>query len=297
MYERILAEVYTSLWCVRLDKLTAIVDVIRQRASGIHTDAASLEAFAADNRRRAGGRQVGAIAVLPIVGSIVHRGNMFTEASGTSSSDILGKQFDSLVANPDIGAIILDMDSPGGQAAGTPELAAKIAGARGTKPIITHVNTEAASAAYWIASAADEIVCTPSGEVGSIGCYAVHVDRTKQNEMLGVSPTYISYGEFKVEGNPDAPLEAEALAQVQANVDRIGKQFEGDVAKYRGVSLSTVREQWGQGRMVDAQCAKSLGMIDKIGTLEETIGRIAEGKRITRRPAAEKLSRFLRTCY
>ena len=295
MYERILAEVYTSLWCVRLDKLTAIVDVIRQRAGGIHADATSLEAFAADSRRRASSRQVGAIAVLPITGAIVHRGNMFTEASGTASSDVLGKQFDSLVANPDVGTIVLDIDSPGGQAAGTPELAAKIAGARGSKPIIAHVNTEAASAAYWIATAADEIVCTSSGEVGSIGCYAVHVDRSKQNEMLGVVPTYISYGDYKIEGHPDAPIDGEALSYVQANVDRIGKQFEGDVAKYRGVSLSTVREQWGQGRMVDATRAKSLGMIDKIGTLEETIARISEGKRITRRPAAEKLARFLRT--
>ena len=108
-------------------------------------------------------------------------------------------------------------------------------------------------------------------------------------------PTYISYGDYKIEGHPDAPIEGEALSYVQANVDRIGKQFEGDVAKYRGVSLSTVREQWGQGRMVDATRAKSLGMIDKIVTLEETITRISEGKRITRRPAAENLARFLRT--
>jgi signal peptide peptidase SppA len=228
------------------------------------------------------------IGVLPVVGAIVHRGNMFTEASGTASADMLGKQFDAMIAHPDVGSVVLDIDSPGGQAAGIQELAAKIASARGTKPIIAQVNPEAASAAYWLATAADEIVATPSGEVGSIGAYAYHLDRSGLNETLGVKPTYISYGEFKTEGNPDGPLTDEALIEVQASVDRVGKQFESDVAKYRGVDLATVRKDWGKGRMIDASRAKSLGMVDRIGTLEETIGRAGgNGPRIKRRGRIE----------
>jgi signal peptide peptidase SppA len=251
-----------------------------------------LELFAAENRRRTASRQDGMIGVLPVVGAIVHRGNMFTEASGTASADMLGKQFDAMIAHPDVGSIVLDIDSPGGQAAGIQELAAKIANARGTKPIIAQVNPEAASAAYWLATAADEIVATPSGEVGSIGAYAYHLDRSGLNETLGVKPTYISYGEYKTEGNPDGPLTDEALTEVQASVDRVGKQFESDVAKYRGVDLATVRKDWGKGRMVDASRAKTLGMVDRIGTLEETIRRAGgDGPRIKRRSRIEALKR------
>lgn len=284
MYPNVLASAKSSIWCIRLDKLQAIFDMLEQRAAGVEADASSLEIFAADNRRRTANRQDGMIGVLPVVGAIVHRGNLFTEASGTASSDVLGKQVDAMIAHPDVSALVLDIDSPGGQAAGIQELAAKIAGHRGTKPIVAQVNPEAASAAYWLASAADEIVITPSGDVGSIGAYAYHVDISGLNEQMGVKPTYIAYGENKVETNPDGPLTDEALAYVQASVDRVGKQFESDVAKYRGVDLATVRKDWGKGRMIDASRAKSLGMVDRIGTLEETISRAAgNGPRFKRR--------------
>jgi signal peptide peptidase SppA len=292
MYEHVLAHAKTAVWCIRLDKLQAIFEVLERRAVGIETDAASLEVLAAENRRRTAGRQEGLIGVLPVIGSIVHRGNVFTEASGTASADILGAKFDELVSRSDVGSIILDIDSPGGEAAGIQQLAAKIAGARGIKPIIAQVNHEAASAAYWLATAADEIVATSSGEVGSIGAYAYHINRSGLNETLGIKPTYISYGEYKTEGNPDGPLTDEALAEVQANVDRVGKQFESDVAEYRGVDLATVRKDWGKGRMIDASRAKTLGMVDRIGTLEETIRRAGgDGPRIKRRSRIESLKR------
>lgn len=289
MYESVIAAARSSVWCMRLDKLRDIFAMLDERVAGVQADAASLEVLAAENRRRTAPRSDGLIGVLPIIGSIVNRGNMFTEASGTASSEMLGKQFDALLNNPDVGSIVLDIDSPGGQAQGIQELAAKINAARGVKSIVAQVNPEAASAAYWIATAADEIVVTSSGDVGSIGAYAYHLDYSAQNEMLGVQPTYISYGENKVEGNRDEPLTDEARAEVQRAVDRVGKQFESDVAKYRGVDLATVRRDWGQGRMVDAQRAVKLGMADRIGTLEETISRLAgaSGPRVKRRTAAE----------
>ena len=287
MYEQTLALAKSSIWCMRLDKLRTIFSMLDERAAGISADSTTLELFAADNRRRRDARNATGIGVIPVIGSIVHRGNMFTEASGTASSDMLGKQFDMMMASGDIGTILLEIDSPGGQAQGIQELAAKIAAGRGAKPIIAQVNPEAASAAYWLASAADEIVVTPSGEVGSIGAYAYHLDYSALNETMGVKPTYIAYGENKVEGNPDAPLSDSALAEIQSRVDRVGKQFETDIAKYRGASLSTVRSDWGQGRMIDADRAKKLGMVDKIGTLDETIGRIQAGERIKRRARIE----------
>ena len=290
MYERILAAARSAVWCLSKPKLEELFDVLELRASGGNVDAATIQALAADSRSRADSRSMGEVGVLPVIGTIVHRGNMITEASGTASSDVLGKQFTSMVNNPDVSSIVFDFDSPGGQAAMIQELAAQIAAARGTKPIVAVVNPEAGSAAYWLATAADEIVVTPSGEVGSIGAYAYHVDYSAQNEMLGVKPTYISYGEHKTEANADEPLTDEAMAQVQASVDRVGKQFESDVAKYRGTTVADVRKNFGQGRMVEAERAVSLGMADRIGTFRETIQRVATGdnRRITRRPKIER---------
>ncbi len=85
-----------------------------------------------------------------------------------------------------IDTIVLDVDSPGGNYYGTPETSSKIRAARDSKPIIAVANSLAASAAYWIASAADEIVVTPSGDVGSIGVLAVHTDFSAANEKIGV---------------------------------------------------------------------------------------------------------------
>jgi len=289
MYEQIIAHAKSAIWCIRLDKLQDIFAVLDMRDAGIKADAVDLEVMAAAHRAKSAPRKAaGAIGVLPIIGSIVHRGNMFTEASGTASADVLGRQFDSLVSNQDVGTIVLEIDSPGGEAVAIPELAAKINAARGIKPIVAHVNPEAGSAAYWLASSASEIVCTPSGEVGSIGAYAYHLDYSQQNEMIGVVPTFISYGEDKTEGNSDGPLTDEARAYVQSRVDQIGRQFEADVAKYRGTSAATVHSDWGRGRMLDSEQAKRLGMIDRIDTLEGTLAKIADGVRVKRRAMAER---------
>ena len=110
----------------------------------------------------------------------------------------------------------------------------------------------AASAAYWIASACDELVVTPSGSVGSIGVLAVHTDRSAANEEEGIKPTYVAYGKYKAEFNPDNPLSDEALAELQSQVDEAGETFVKAVAKQRGCSQTKVREEFGQGRMCRA---------------------------------------------
>ena len=118
--------------------------------------------------------------------------------------------------------------------------------------MVASVNAEAGSAAYWLASAFDEIVITPSGSAGSIGAYAVHQDESGLTEKIGVKRRYIAYGKYKTEGNPDEPLTDEAVAEIQRRVDLYGRQFEEAVAANRGVSLATVRADFGQGRMLDA---------------------------------------------
>jgi len=309
MYDRILTEARTSVWLIRPDKLDAIMSLLENRAAGIQTSSDTLRAFAIDNldkrqtrlegvsaaTMKAGSKAPKAIGVIPILGSIVQRGNMFTEASGTASTDMIGKQFDGLLENEAVGTIVLDIDSPGGTVYGVPELAHKIQAGRDRKPIVAVANAEAASAAYWLASAASEIVVTPSGNVGSIGAYAMHIDQSALNETLGVKPTYISYGRYKTSGNPDSPLDDETRADIQSRVDRYGRMFEENVAANRGVPLATVRSDYGQGRMLDADAAKKAGMIDRIESFEATIARLLSDRpKVKRRLAHAK--NFLSSC-
>lgn len=215
-----------------------------------------------------------AIAVVPLTGPITQRSGLFTAFFGGTSTEKFGQVFDNLVASPAVGAIVIDADTPGGTVSGVPELAEKVFKARGSKPIVVVSNAILASAGYWIGSAADQIVVTPSGELGSIGVWSMHVDISKALEQSGENVTLISAGEFKTEMSPFGPLSEEAEAYEQGAVDRYNGMFIDAVAQGRGVSASVVRKGFGRGRMVGPKDAKAEGMVDRIGTLEDTIRRL-----------------------
>ncbi len=204
---------------------------------------------------------------------------------GGTSTECFGAMFAQAVADPNVAAIVINVDSPGGTVSGVPELAAQINAARGTKPIVAVANGMAASAAYWLASQADEIVVTPSGEVGSIGVFCAHFDESGALEQAGVKPTLISAGKYKVEGNPFGPLTDEALASIQSRVDDLYAMFTSDVAKARAMPVDRVRGRaFGEGRMLGAKRSVNSGMADRVGTLSETIGRLStpQGRRTVR---------------
>jgi ClpP class serine protease len=117
---------------------------------------------------------------------------------------------------------------------GVEELSSEVYQSRGKKKMIAVANAMAASAAYWIASAADELVVTPSGQIGSIGVFAAHEDISKAAEMQGVKVSLISAGKYKTEGNPFEPLSSEARAAMQRDVDVFGEMFTAAVARNRG---------------------------------------------------------------
>jgi signal peptide peptidase SppA len=171
-------------------------------------------------------------------------------------------------------AVVLDIDSPGGSVPGTEELATEIRRIRGgEKPIIAQVNALAASAAYWVASSADEIVVTPSGRAGSIGVYTAHDDVSAALEKRGIKRTYISAGKHKVEGNETEPLGKDALAHIQEGVNRSYNRFVSAVAEGRGTTVGKVEDGFGQGRVFFAEALMDRGMVDRIATLEETLER------------------------
>lgn len=288
-YTRILRQVISTPWAILPAKLVVIRDLLAIRASGQRlTD----EEIAAEMRREdTRGQEVkaargdalyeqrGDTAVLPLVGTIIPRMSFFRESSGAVSVQRFTTAFRAAMKEPDISSVIIEVDSPGGQVDAVEELSTEIFKARGTKPITAVVNTMAASAAYWIATAADEMVVTPSGEVGSIGVFAMHQDVSEMAAMQGVKVSLISAGKYKVEANPFEPLTDEAREAIQQRVDEYYGMFVSAVARNRGVSRSAVRGGYGEGRMVGAKEAVASGMADRVGTLDETISKLASGRR------------------
>ena len=213
----------------------------------------------------------GGVAVLPIQGAIGHRTSFWSDVFGWPTTESLGDSIRQLAETAAVSAIVLDIDSPGGIAVGNEELHQIIMEARARKPIIAIANGLAASAAYYIASAASEIVVIPSGDVGSIGCVALHLDESKFLEDSGLKVTVITAGKYKWEGHAFEPLGDEARAEIQRGVDRHYGLFINAVARGRGVTTDVVERDFGQGRMLPAANAVKAGMADRLGTLETTL--------------------------
>ena len=276
-YPLIVSQVYHQPWAILPSVYSIILELIRFRAEGNTLSQAEIQARleAAEHSERRGRHQAGAIAVLPLYGVISHRASMMSDMSGGTSTLQFGDAFGAAIADPAISGIVIDIDSPGGAVAGVQELWNTIMAARGSKPVIAFANSMAASAAYWIAAAADEIIVTPSGEVGSIGVITAHQDISVQAENEGVKTTIISAGKKKADLSPFAPLSDRATADLQARADELYGTFVGAVAKGRSTTPSNVRSGFGEGGMVGAKEAVSIGMADRIGTIDIAIQRAA----------------------
>ncbi|TAM96307.1 MAG: S49 family peptidase [Rhizobiaceae bacterium] len=272
-YAHILLAVTEERWAIEPTKMQAILDFLADQASGVKYSAEEIEARLTQKAEREVSRQDGQIAILPLRGVIANRMSLMDDFSGGTSSEGFGKAFQAAMRDDGVKAIVLDVDSPGGAVSGTDELSSMIYQARGQKPIIAQVNARSASAAYWIASAADEMVVTPTGSVGSIGVIGLHEDVSGAMDKLGVKKTIISAGKYKAEGNPYEPLGDDTRARIQSKIDAAYDMFVRAVARNRGVNMSAVRDGFGEGDMVDAEPAVSMGMADRIGTMEDTLNR------------------------
>ncbi|MBI2526759.1 MAG: S49 family peptidase [Candidatus Rokubacteria bacterium] len=279
-YERILAEVLSMPWAIHRDMLAQLAGILALRAAGKRLTDEEIEARIAPGQERAAGRgargQVGAIAVMPIVGLLLPRAEALSQTSGAVSTQELVAQFQQLVANESVGAIILDMDSAGGSVGGVAEFADAVFQARAVKPVVAFANPMMASAAYWIGASASELVVAPSALVGSIGVYAAHHDLSEALAKEGVKITMISAGKNKVLGAEHEPLSEAARAEIQVHVDEFYSLFVKAVARGRGVAQQAVREGFGEGAVVGAERAVRLGMADRMGGIEQALGRAAQ---------------------
>lgn len=288
-YRHALAALTEVPWAITPAMYATIREILARRLAGGNVSAAELEEIRAA-RQPAPALGGAGIALIPIAGPIFPRANLMTEMSGATSLEQIGAMVDTAARDPQVGSIVLDVNSPGGSVELLPETAAKIREARKAKPVLAVANGTAASAAYWLAAQADEISVTPSGLVGSIGVISEHHDFSQALDAAGVRVSLIYAGRFKTEGTPTEPLGDDARAHVQSIVDHFYGLFLADVAKGRGVSTKTVREDFGEGRVLTAGAAVSAGMADRVETLEAALARLRRPARPAGRRAAADLS-------
>lgn len=267
----------STAWAVQPDYLQSMLASLELLSAGGAVAEHTVAALRAESELQMARRQQiaassgGAVAVLPLYGCISQRSSWFSYFFGGTTTEGFTLQFRQALADPNVTAIVIDIDSPGGSVAGVDELAAEIFAARGKKTIVAVSNTLAASAAYYIGVSASKFVVSPSSLTGSIGVYNTHEDDSAALAEMGVKITLISAGKFKVEGNSFEPLTPEARAAMQAMVDGYYKAFTKAVAKGRGVKTEDVVEGFGEGRVVMASDAVRLGMADKVGTLDSVL--------------------------
>jgi signal peptide peptidase SppA len=215
------------------------------------------------------------IAVISAQGPMFKRANLFVEMSGATSYDIIRRDLQVAMDDPSVHAILTVLDSPGGEANGVDELARAIYEFRGKKPMTAFVSGQAASAAYWLASAHDRIVVSDAAILGSIGVVLGVTDTSARDEKSGVRK-YEFVSSQSPGKRPDVASDA-GRARVQRMVDELANVFIGAVARNRGVSADRVVSEFGGGGVEIGARAVALGMADSVGTLEAEISALKKG--------------------
>ena len=209
------------------------------------------------------------IAVIPILGTLVKRSLGMEAASGLTSYNEIAAMLDAAVADPMVSGILLDIDSPGGEASGSFELARRVREEDTIKPVWAVANDAAYSAAYAIAASAQRLFVTETGGVGSIGVIALHIDQSIKDANDGYRYTAITAGAHKNDYSPHEPLSDAAKSELQSEVDRLYAIFTEHVAAMRGLDLDAVRAT--EAGLFFGANAVVQGLVDGIQTLDATL--------------------------
>ena len=244
-------------WAIQPDSLETLLSIASRTNASPEAVAAQL-GRPLDNARTVQVRE--GTAIVPVTGPIFRRANLFTEISGATSVEVLAGDLATAAADPAIERIVLEIDSPGGQATGILELASQIRAIdQGQKPVVAYVDGLAASAAYWLASAAGEIVASPSALLGSIGVVGTY--RPEKDAPIKL----ISAVSPLKQATPDTEA---GRAEMQRVIDELATLFVADVAAYRRTTTERVISDFGRGGVLVGQAAVAAGMADRLGSFE-----------------------------
>lgn len=262
---RIQARALSELWAMREPELATVLTIIARRNEG---DPRAVEARI--GTPLAGTRDSyvrGSTAVIPVHGPLARRHmGMLGDISGGGSLESIREDFTVALADPAIGSILLDVDSPGGSVLGTNELAETIYAARGQKPIVAYVGGLGASAAYWIASAADSIIADRVAVIGSIGVLAIVAAQPDDGTMVFVSSQ-----------SPNKVLEPDTekgQASIMRQIDASAAVFIATVARNRGMGEEAIVEAAEFGDIVLGDTAAERGLIDSVGSFQSALAEV-----------------------
>ncbi len=284
-------DVLNSPWAIIPAKLEEITEIYARHMTGPKLSKQDIEALRItvgkpmDNKAK--GYQVleNGVALLPIDGVLSKRMNMFADISGGTSTQLLERDLNQALMDPAVSSVILQIDSPGGAVDGTEAVARAVFNARsGSKPVVAWVDGTAASAAYWIGSAADAMFTGAETDVvGSIGVAMQHVDRSKSDQSAGITRTDIYSGKYKRIASDNAPLSDEGRAYLQSQADYFYSLFVDAVSAHRGVTVEHVVTNMADGRIFIGQQAIDAGLVDGVSTLDALIADLGSGKYTPRR--------------
>ncbi len=261
---QIVSMITTTPWMMMPNALQMMLEIVEAHLNGT----VSLESLQQRDTRVKHPPRQGAIGVLPLHGPIVPKANLFSEMSGATSLDQWSAQFQQMMADDSISAIVMDVDSPGGSSMMIPETAQMIRAARNEKPIYAIANTMAGSAAYGLAAQATQLFASPSSVVGSIGTYMVHTDASGLAEKMGVKQTVIKAGRFKAVDMET--LDDEAKQYMQDLVGDINDVFINEIALGRNTTPDAIRGT--EARIYAPQQSVDANLADGVASFDEVVG-------------------------
>lgn len=269
---RVLSRIKSEPWAITREAMDTILEIAQRENDSPQAVAARL-GRPLDNTYDAEIRD--GVAILSINGPLFRYANVFTIISGATSYDLLARDFAAALENPRVTSILLNIDSPGGEASGCSEFADMIYSARSRKTVAAYVGGSGCSAAYWLAAAAGEIVIADTAILGSIGVVLGITDTRARDEKTGVRYFEVvsAVSPYKrIDTNTD-----EGLARVQARVDALADVFVAKMATFRGTDTETVINNFGQGDVFVGQAAVQAGLADRVGSFEALVAELSSG--------------------
>lgn len=268
-------------WALDQQLLSLMSDIANRDVASL-----TLEDFAPESLASKTGKAVtrgmekreGGVALIHVNGVISRYANLFTNICGGTTTQMLAQDFNKALSDPTIKAIVLNIDSPGGEAKGIHELAEMIYQARGKKRIVAYVGGNACSAAYWIASACDQIVIDATGCAGSIGT-VLEMRRRKPREDDEFETIEIVSSQSP--NKRQDPGTDSGRAAYQQHLDDLAEVFVLRVARNMAVTREKVINEFGGGGILIGQAAVEKGMAHRLGSLEGVIAELKTGKKNT----------------
>jgi signal peptide peptidase SppA len=266
-YPHIISKVYGEPWVITPDKHLAIRTLLETRlgesvgtGNFYHSyDGKTHGVEPPEDYDYPEPQRFGNTYVIPVYGIIGKHLSSLELACGGCSLDTVAQMLKVARNDSSIDHIILHFDSPGGTVVGVPEAAKLIADIAEEKEVTAYCECLCASGAYWLASQANQFVCTESAAIGSIGVYAVYFDETAALAKEGVKVNPISAGEFKLSGAYFKPMTETERNMFQDRVDGIYKKFKEACTSKRHIDDSVM-----QGQVLCGTEAANVGLVDGI---------------------------------